>query len=578
MGLIQWSRILIILRGCMRFFLGILMFFATGSFSLVIAATGVVKTNSPCIISQGATSCAVDISYSASGAPVYCLWDISVTPKRRWTCQGYSNYGQQVAVTTVPKKFVLKAQQDWGDDSDATFSSGQTLTTVTVRAVDPGYSSKFPQNQSTYSSISSDIPISDADVVILQDSINISSADNVLVHSDGRYFLSSGSVAALVQIYVDGQPVGNNSIIDWRGSASVQQHSFNSIGNVYLGAGSHTVQLVGRVIGGSGSFTVGADSNLSIFVHPAENVIASNVDNDFGPVDLDTSSWNSENLVVAPAYTGLNVASVRTSSAPGDIVAISSGRVYKYAANGDALLKIYENGADPGNNYSSSSMQDVCDCAETQAPFYSHAFFPRRNSSIDVSLNASEGPWHQNGISDPASYFVGATSRLVVMYGGLQVAGAGTMVLDNSLATKAENSINQPWRWTCIATTIGSQNCSSEGVPNIIASENINIPEGHHGNVMFSAKARIQGDSTDSGGVVFLYIEIDGRRVGSTGVQSLGPNGTSISERTLTASYFATGVERLSSGTHLVRVYAVGNGARFKNLSLAQTLPLIWFD
>ncbi len=560
----------------MQWFFLFFALIASGFLNPAFGATGSIETNSPCILTPGAASCSIDVKYSASGAPVYCLWDISSTPKKRWTCQGYSSYEQKLSATTSPTTFVLKAQQGWGDDSDATFNAGQTLTTVSVNAVSNDASSP-PQNQSAYNSLLDDVVVSSEKFVLLQNSVNLKSADNILVQSDGRYFLSSGSVAALMQVYVDGKPIGNESVIDWRNSNSIQQHSFNSIGAIYLSAGRHTIQLIGSVIGGNGSFAVGANSNLSIFVHPAENLLASEMKNDTAPIDLDTSAWDSKNTI-APAYPGLNIASIVTRPNPGDIVAISSGRVYKYGADGDALLKIYENGVDPGNNYSSSSMQDVCTCAETQAPFYSHAFLPGRTASTEVSLNASEGPWYQKGISDPASYRIGATSSILVMHGGLQVAGSGPMVLNNNTSTKAANSINQPWFWTCIATTTGASGCSDVGSSNIIASEKINIPINHHGNIMFSAKARIQGDPADAGGTVFLYITIDGKQMGSIGVQSLGGNGASISERTITASYFATGTEKLSSGDHLVQVYAVGNGSSYKNLSMAQTLPLVWFD
>jgi hypothetical protein len=223
-------------------------------------------------------------------------------------------------------------------------------------------------------------------------------------------------------------------------------------------------------------------------------------------------------------------------------------------------------------------MQDVCSCAETQAPFYSHAFLPGRSSSTNISLNASEGPWRFNGLYDPASYMVGANSNLIVMYGGMQVSGSGAMVLGNNASNKAVNSINQPWHYQCIATTASAAGCTNPGVANLIASETLYVPSGHHGNVMFSAKARIQGDLHDDGGTVLFYIVLDGQQVGSIGVQTLGGNGASISERTLTASYFATGASKLSSGAHSIQVYAVGNGTNYQNLSLVQTLPLVWFD
>jgi len=108
----------------------------------------------------------------------------------------------------------------------------------------------------------------------------------------------------------------------------------------------------------------------------------------------------------------------------------------------------------------------------------------------------------------------------------------------------------------------------------LIAQGDIIIPLGHHGNVMFSANSRVQADSSDSaGGYVSLFLELDGKPVGSIGVQGL----TGESERTLTASYLTAENNKLSPGIHKIKLYVKTHG-NFKHLAVEQGIPLIWFD
>jgi len=384
--------------------------------SLAYGANGALITTSPCTSISG--NCLVNVTYSAYGSPVYCIWNISAVPKYRWTCQGYSSYSQAMMATTSPITLVLKAQQDWGDNSDATFNAGQTLDTKTIYAQLPAIN---PQSQSRYLSLGSDVLVDSVNKVLLQTTFNLSQADNVLFRTDGRYYPSFGSVAANIYIKLNGNPISNNSTIDWRGSTSAQQHSFNAIGSAYLPAGTHTVQLLGSVTGGSGSFQVGAGSNLSIFVHPSDIVSSSETVDDSAVISLDTSNWSDLLQINPSAITQnynipyVNLASV-TTTAFSDVIALSSGYAHKYLSSGDAFLSIFANGKSPGNNYASWAMQDLWEGAESKAPFYSHAIFQNLQINSNVALIATEAPWGppEQASYDGVSYRVGSKTKWLI--------------------------------------------------------------------------------------------------------------------------------------------------------------------
>lgn len=103
------------------------------------------------------------------------------------------------------------------------------------------------------------------------------------------------------------------------------------------------------------------------------------------------------------------------------------------------------------------------------------------------------------------------------------------------------------------------------------------IPAGHNGTVFVSAKSRIQGDPADHGGTVLLQINIDGNPVGLTGVQQLGDQPDSVSTRSVSASYLATGAIALSFGCCTARVVAKAFGD-IRNLGMNADMPLLWFD
>jgi hypothetical protein len=109
----------------------------------------------------------------------------------------------------------------------------------------------------------------------------------------------------------------------------------------------------------------------------------------------------------------------------------------------------------------------------------------------------------------------------------------------------------------------------------LVAEGVVDVPAGAPGVVMFDAKSRVQADGADAGGTVSMWLTVDGVREGSTGMQQLSEP-SSVSERTIAASYLAAGSERLAPGRHVVRLYARADGS-FIHVSLVRDLPLVWF-
>jgi hypothetical protein len=151
----------------------------------------------------------------------------------------------------------------------------------------------------------------------------------------------------------------------------------------------------------------------------------------------------------------------------------------------------------------------------------------------------------------------------VTLHGGITVFGKAL----SSQFSYAANGQNRRYAYNCIATDGFNSSCPPTGAEVVLGEGSVCIPVTHNGVVMFSAKTRIQGGDTDSGGTVFLQIKIDGNNVGNVGVQQLGRAPNAVSTRTFSASYLAAGNNRLTPGCHSVKVTAQASGG-YKNLSL----------
>lgn len=417
--------------------------------------------------------------------------------------------------------------------------------------------------ESDYQQIPGDISVSGAQAV-LTSTITLGSPAWVYVQSDGRVIPSGASIAAM-SISADGAAISNTSIVDWSQTTNAQQHSFNAIGAAYLGAGTHVVKLTASTLNGA-AFNVGAGTNLSVMTSPAQAVSVSKLSQDTGTLSFDTA-----NIKVGTPLPNQALLSQTVNVGGQAAVAMASGRAFLYGLAGDPLTAIYLNGQEPANNIGSWADNDMYKGAENQAPFFNHAFYSQLPNQSVISWNASALPYCEDGgcsgSVDNVQYKVGADSTLVTLYGGMSVAGA------YSTSSSAYNRTN----YIGVGSTQGWPGVPATGTDVVLAQVQITVPAGHNGIVLISGKSRVQGDQSDQGGTVSMWITVDGVRRGSTGVQQLAyPNGAST--RTIGASYLSSApAERLAPGSHTITLYGRADG-NFKHLAMTRDLPLIWFD
>lgn len=402
--------------------------------------------------------------------------------------------------------------------------------------------------------------------VLLTAPLALEQPDWIFLETDGSYGpLATGSAAA-VYVQVDGQRVTNESKTDWRRSRVPLPHSFNAIGAVNLDAGDHTVELVAESI--AGSFSVAALSNLSVFVHPSESVAVATLEGQAGPFAYTTLGGAGPDLPHDP------LASI-TADVRNTIVALASATAQRTAHDGDPMLGIYLDGQHPGNASSLWTVNDACTCAEVEGPLFTQALLSGGSQNSTISLDATEFAWTFPGPTareNPAIYVVPQGATLVVLNGGMQIIGKANSLLqyhDDEVGT-----VSDGW---CVGSSVGwPDGCPAMGTDVLLAEQTIIVPDNHSGVVMFVAKSRVQGDETDAGGEIQLWLSVDGIRRGSIGVQQIkAPSGDS--QRTIAASYLAAGNDTLSPGPHVIRLYSKANGS-FIHIVLLRDIPLIWFD
>jgi hypothetical protein len=130
--------------------------------------------------------------------------------------------------------------------------------------------------------------------------------------------------------------------------------------------------------------------------------------------------------------------------------------------------------------------------------------------------------------------------------------------------------------YICVGSSQGWGGCPSVGSSVAIAEGDIAIPSGSDGVIFIAGKTRIQADASDAGGSAYLYLEVDGERVGSLGVQQLA-HPDSVSTRTLSSSFLTSGTHALSPGMHHVVLYGKVTGS-FIHAAMTKDLPLVWFN
>jgi hypothetical protein len=414
---------------------------------------------------------------------------------------------------------------------------------------------------SAYLSLSSDRTV-DAPVTLLQDTLLLRQPGTVF---DGSYAPLTPFSAARVVVEVDGLPATNGSTLDWRGSLGPQEHSFNAVGAVRLRAGNHVLALAAAPVDQfAGPFVVRAASNLSVLVHPAARVATATLRRASRSFDFRTGGIHNRpnalphtSLLAIPTNGARSVVALGSVS---DLPALPDRA-------GDPMIGLYLDGRFPGIERSGWSVNDHCQCAELRAPLSVQGRFLLRGRHV-VSMAASEFPWNDQQGENPARYRIGARARLVALLGGMSVGGAARSLLPGSEAS--------PWDYAAIGSSTGWPGVPPVGTDVPLARATVTIPSLDDGVVLFAAKSRVQGDSADGGGTVSIWLTIDGRRVGSVGVQRLA-SPFCVSQRSISASYLAAGAGALTPGAHVVELHGRADGD-FLHLSLVRDLPLIWFD
>lgn len=398
---------------------------------------------------------------------------------------------------------------------------------------------------------------------VLSYTLNLSQTKTVLLAGSGRYYPYNSNGIAVVNIRIDGnEGYSNYSIIDWGTSNNAVQHSFDCIALVTLPPGTHTIELIGynHVYTPLAGFVIGSKSGLSVITNPAPNSLSTTLGFDSQIIDQNTDNMGNTGNIPA---TTLLTNTIQTNN-PTNVVTLLSGRAYCAGNQGDALWGIYLNDQCPSGITSNLTVNDLYSQAELAAPMYSFAMHELTGNNT-VSFKATELTW--SGQVNKVQYRVGSDVRLISLWG---------MGLSGSAGNTAESCRRDDWVCAQTSTGYNPPYCPVTGTNYTVAETTINIPDGHNGIVFFKAVTRLQGASTDAGGNVSFWLNIDGQDVGTVGLQQL-KTPDCLSSRTIVASYLSAGDKKLAIGPHVVRVYCRANGY-FNALAIAKDLPLIYFD
>lgn len=426
--------------------------------------------------------------------------------------------------------------------------------------------------ESKYFSLEQDLVIKNTQVVF-SSKINLGEENVILIQTEGQTGpLDNGTFN--IWITIDGKKSGNETAISWKKSSNPQQHTYNAIALQKVSAGEHLIEIIADHTGED--YFIGIGSNLIIMVNPSPTSAVISLSENSPVIDMETT--NFENPGTIPTTNILNI-DITTKGKPLVVLAsgISShiGDLEENAEKsyGDAIWGIYMDDQPLGYNISTWGVNDIYNGAETTAPMYLQAFI-ENSSNADIhnlSLQAGEFPWRSGAPLQKLKYRVIKSSTLVALSGGFTVAGS----LQNRVFDENIHNIHSQWDYTIVGSSESSL-LPPVGEPFVLAEGTVNIPEGHNGVIMFTSKIRVQGDVADGGGTCSLWISIDDKIVGFIGVQQLKfPN--SVSQRTITASFLATGAQALSPGAHQIKSMIKVDG-NFKHLSVHNDMPLMWFD
>ena len=423
---------------------------------------------------------------------------------------------------------------------------------------------------SVFVSLSADVLVNGTDQILNSQTIYLANPEWVYVQSDGRYFSETMPTGGRASVYlsIDGTKISNDSTIDWSGSNNAMQHTFNAIGAAYLNTGLHVINFVAS----GQQFNVGAGSNLSILVKPATNVVVSTIQSQLGPYSF---SLSSSQLSGASPLPNSVVLQNNISAASGTPIfskaSFSEQNDGVPSHGGDVLSTIYYNGNEPTLSQATWTNNDGFAGIELTAPMYSQSYYSA-GSSNSISLNTSLYPWIINGNTNPVQYYLLPSGKLISLYGGMQVYGAS----NSSALSASQLSSQNVGSFICLGSSQGYSGCPNAGTGVLLTSKTINIPAGHSGEVLFMSKIRMQGDSSDGGGMVVLYISIDGVSQPTVGIQGV-TSFDGASQRTISTSYLSAGDKRLSVGTHNIQVWASAQG-QFLHMTTSTDVPLVYFD
>lgn len=398
---------------------------------------------------------------------------------------------------------------------------------------------------------------------VITKKISISKDFNVLIVADGSFSPYTQNGIAKVLIQIDGNnSYSNSSVIDWVHSDNPQTHGFSCLASVKLAKGQHVIKLIAfnDKSTPTSNFLINKDSGLSILVDAAPNVISSKLAKESELINYKTYPKDGKTAVLMTKILTNNIA---VGNELTNIITLSAGSSYESCGEGDALWGIFLNNEPCTNNSNSLwSVNDLIKGAELKAPMFSYAFHQLKGSN-NISLKAGELAF--NYFENQACYKVAPDTRLVSLYG---MKLSGRAILSDNYCNREE--------WKCFGSSGGIDFCNPIGQRVEYASVDLNIPEQHNGIVFFQTRVRLQPGTDACNGKVAMWINIDGKDVGTVGRQDVKfPN--CLSSRTLSASFLSADDQILSLGQHSIKVYLKADGI-FNTIHHSNDLPLIYFD
>jgi hypothetical protein len=232
---------------------------------------------------------------------------------------------------------------------------------------------------------------------------------------------------------------------------------------------------------------------------------------------------------------------------------------------GDALWSLQQDGRELAANEGSYADNDICQCAELQAPLALQGLLAPGLSDrgVRVSVGVGTEPWASKLGADKLRYEVPAGATVVAL-GDLTDAGALTLVP----AEPGGHVYRFPYR--CIASSHEWPGCPVVGATVSMGETTVAVPA--HKAALVSATLRVQGDGHDGGGRFEMWLTLDGNRVGTMAVQDLAAP-SAVSTRTATAHALIDGGEAAQTHRIGLRVTATGD---FLHLAVTRNLPLVW--